>query len=218
MTLNEFVAAYNGRAVDFDGAYGCQCVDLAQFYNRDVVGNPSRFTGNAKDIINQPGSKYREILNSPTNYPKPGSVIVFGSSWGGGYGHVAIVLTADPYKFTAINQNNPYGTASHVTSFPNYSGVVGWLEPVADVNPGTAGGGTVARRITVTVPTLYVRTQPNTSAPAGQANRYYFPDGNLHYGNVADIVGWQHAQNVNGNDVWLKTAHGTWIWSGGTNW
>lgn len=216
MTLNDFTAKYNGHAWDFDGAYGCQCVDLVQFYNRDVVGG-ARFTGNAKDLINQPGTKYREIMNSPTNFPKPGSIVVWGSSWGGGYGHTAVVISANPYTMTVLEQNNPYGTGTHTGSH-NYQGVVGWLEPVASVDPAAPIGNTVVRRITCLVPTLYVRSQPNTGAPAGQANRQYFPDGNLHYGNVADIVGWQHSQNVNGNDVWLKTAHGTWLWSGGTNW
>ena len=34
MTLEEFVNKYIGRKVDFDGAYGAQCVDLFRQYNK----------------------------------------------------------------------------------------------------------------------------------------------------------------------------------------
>ena len=41
MTYQEFKNKYNGKYVDFDGSYGCQCWDLAQFYNTEVLGVPS---------------------------------------------------------------------------------------------------------------------------------------------------------------------------------
>ena len=41
MTYKEFVKKYNGKYVDFDGAYGYQCWDLAQFYFTEVLGVPS---------------------------------------------------------------------------------------------------------------------------------------------------------------------------------
>ena len=52
MNLREFIIKYNGKKVDFDGAFGAQCVDLFRQYNKDVWGNPH--TGaveGAKDLI-----------------------------------------------------------------------------------------------------------------------------------------------------------------------
>ena len=51
MTLNEFVLKYRGQKVDFDKAYGAQCVDLFRQYCHDVLYIPH--TGavqGAKDI------------------------------------------------------------------------------------------------------------------------------------------------------------------------
>lgn len=41
MTYQEFKNKYNGKYVDFDGAYGYQCWDLAQLYFTQVLGVPS---------------------------------------------------------------------------------------------------------------------------------------------------------------------------------
>ena len=40
MTLDEFVKKYNGKKVDYDGRYGCQCVDLFRQYCEDVLNIP----------------------------------------------------------------------------------------------------------------------------------------------------------------------------------
>lgn len=46
MTYVEFKNKYNGQYIDYDGAYGCQCWDLIQFYNTEVLNVPdSVFSG-----------------------------------------------------------------------------------------------------------------------------------------------------------------------------
>lgn len=40
MTYQEFKNKYNGKYIDYDGAYGYQCWDLAQFYNVEVLNVP----------------------------------------------------------------------------------------------------------------------------------------------------------------------------------
>ena len=40
MTYQEFKNKYNGKYIDYDGAYGCQCWDLAQFYFTEVLNVP----------------------------------------------------------------------------------------------------------------------------------------------------------------------------------
>lgn len=94
MTLEEFVRKHNGKKVDFDGAFGAQCVDLFRQYNKDVWGNPH--TGaveGAKDLFlnfkNMPAEvKYLKIVKSPS----AGDVVVWGAANTNKYGHVAILL------------------------------------------------------------------------------------------------------------------------------
>src|SRR5574344_661086 len=40
MKIDEFITKYSGKKVDFDGAYGAQCVDLFRQYCKDVLGLP----------------------------------------------------------------------------------------------------------------------------------------------------------------------------------
>ena len=40
MTYQEFVNKYKGAYIDYDGAYGCQCWDLGQFYFTEVLNVP----------------------------------------------------------------------------------------------------------------------------------------------------------------------------------
>ena len=40
MTYQEFKNKYNGKYIDYDGAYGCQCWDLGQYYFTQVLNVP----------------------------------------------------------------------------------------------------------------------------------------------------------------------------------
>ena len=53
--LDNFVKKYEGKKVDFDGAFGAQCVDLARQYWKEGLGipehtGPCSTTGGAKDL------------------------------------------------------------------------------------------------------------------------------------------------------------------------
>lgn len=124
MTVRDFFNAYNGRYVDFDGSYGAQCVDLVQFYNRDVVTNGARFTGNAKDIINQVSSYYTK-----TSKPEVGSIGIFGAMPGNPYGHIGVVSAVYPNgTFDMLEQNDPTGTPAHFKRYNN-AYLLGFLKP-----------------------------------------------------------------------------------------
>lgn len=46
MTYQEFKNKYNEKYIDYDGSYGCQCWDLIQYYNVEVLNVPdSVFSG-----------------------------------------------------------------------------------------------------------------------------------------------------------------------------
>lgn len=57
MTYQEFRDKYNNQWIDWDGAYGCQCWDLAQKYCTEALGIPSWVLsgcGVAKNLLIQP--------------------------------------------------------------------------------------------------------------------------------------------------------------------
>lgn len=99
MNLSEFVNTYNGKKVDFDNAYGNQCVDLFRQYCHDVLR--SKHTGavkGAKDLF----VNYHELPVEMEVFdkvesiePLPGDVCIWGGTGKNPYGHVAICLGYD---------------------------------------------------------------------------------------------------------------------------
>lgn len=75
MTFDEFVKKYKGKGINFDKLYGVQCFDLANQFNRDVIGC-GMFIGLHAYMIytnfdSQPVKKYfTKIANTPSFVPK----------------------------------------------------------------------------------------------------------------------------------------------------
>lgn len=117
---------------------------------------------------------------------------------------------------------NEYKGMVNVTTKPNVPG--SWINPEDEkpapvVNHDTPAvePNTTAVNETVTItaaPFLNVREAPDTTSPAHEANT---SDGNLHPGDAIAITGWVHGESVTGNDIWLRTVRGNWVWAGGTN-
>lgn len=140
ITLGQFVAKYNGVAVDFDRAYGGQCWDLVAQYSQEVVGlqggawdvMPTGPLGGAVEIYtvfkNPLPTYYDRIANSPdpNQLPLEGDIIVW--NWGT-YGHTAICLGATSASISVFEENSPVGSAAHVTPNKTWSGCVGWIRP-----------------------------------------------------------------------------------------
>ena len=89
MTYNEFKNKYNGKVVDYDGAYGGQCWDLAQQYFVECLGlSPSILggCGLVNNMLKEP--KISELLKYfdevPTNDMTAGDVVIWE------VGHIAI--------------------------------------------------------------------------------------------------------------------------------
>lgn len=142
ITIDQFFQQWNGKGADFDGAYGFQCMDLAEFYNRDVVGAP-RIGGNAIDAWNryspQHYNKIPNIANEPTNYPQKGDLVVWGQYPGltGPFGHIGICKSANNYAFVSFDQNWPVNSLPHFQNH-NFNGVIGWLRPKVVEQPVTS--------------------------------------------------------------------------------
>lgn len=140
MTFEEFVAKYNGKYIDYDNAYGFQCVDLMRQYVKEVEGLlpytaiPTR--GDAKDIFNnfKDNQFYTKIKNGLTNIPKKGDIVFWGYPYGfymNGIipkwaGHVAIVSQGWLMGLISFDQN--FGNPSFCRYVNhNYKGCLGWL-------------------------------------------------------------------------------------------
>lgn len=108
MNLAAFVGKHNGRYVDYDKAYGPQCVDLIKQWQAENKQPVQR--GNARDWAGaRPG--YRWVPNGPFNKPNPGDIVVF--TGGGGYGHIGICMSADKINLTCFEQCYPKSTLTN---------------------------------------------------------------------------------------------------------
>lgn len=128
MTLEQFIKKWKGNPVDFDGAYGAQCMDLMHQYVTEVLelSDPSILAAPAaKDVYNnfRWGKYFDKIVNTPNAVPERGDIIIWG---GGDWGHIAIFVEGDVNTFTSFDQNYPVGSAPHLQEH-TYENVLGWV-------------------------------------------------------------------------------------------
>lgn len=97
MHFEQFLTKYCGKKVDYDNAYGAQCVDLFRQYCKDVLDIPH--TG-AVDGAKELYEKYADLPVEKKYFtrltkkavPEFGFVAVWGSTPTNKYGHVALVI------------------------------------------------------------------------------------------------------------------------------
>lgn len=136
ISIDQFFSKWNGKYVDYDHAFGYQCVDLMRQYVYELE-NTNAYqvipqTGAAKNIFkNFVNNKwFTKVLNSPTNAPKKGDIVFFGTYLFlyGLSGHVAVCEAADMMNLLTFDQNFPSGSPCHFVKH-NYKGILGWLTP-----------------------------------------------------------------------------------------
>ena len=111
MYLDQFLTKYCGKKVDYDGAYGAQCVDLFRQYCKDVLDIPH--TGSvdgAKELYEKyadlPVEKKYFTRLAKKAVPEYGYVAVWGSTPTNKYGHVALVICRlSPTSLLVFEQN-----------------------------------------------------------------------------------------------------------------
>lgn len=98
-----------GQYLDFDGQYGSQCFDSFNYYYQFLTGRNPYSDGysveGASQIWDVPTSLFKKIPDSASLVPEPGDILVYGTSWGGGYGHVEMVRSVDNNGVTIIGTN-----------------------------------------------------------------------------------------------------------------
>lgn len=133
MTLNEFVEAYNGTKIDYDGRYGAQCVDVFRQYCKDVldiphtggvVGAAELYTKYEAMPLEQ--KYFKRIPYKEGMQPDAGDVVIFGTTKTNKYGHVAIVLDSSSEEIAVFEQDGFKQTGAHVSSW-SYARVLGFL-------------------------------------------------------------------------------------------
>lgn len=93
MTYKEFEKKYLGKAVDFDGVAGVQCVDLVDQYLKDCFGIEGVWCNGAKDLYNHFGTypalvaAFDRVPNTDDLVIRKGDIIIWG---GGSWGHTGI--------------------------------------------------------------------------------------------------------------------------------
>lgn len=215
MTRNDatnWLKAQNGKGLDFDGVYGKQCVDFFNYYYQFLTGRGPYGDGygvpGAKDLWNVPTSRFTKIANNPNDpnqLPKPGDIFIYNSRWGGGYGHVEMVLEATANGVTVIGQNMK-GTTDPVSITTRtwgsiVSGLIGWLSfnGFSEVN-------IQPHQRVVAANGVNYRQKPFVSAPLISEFKS---------GDVLDFKGYVTGENVSGNDKWFVGAYtGGFAWSG----
>jgi len=131
MTHDQFTAKYNGKGIDFDGAYGNQCMDLYHQYVKEVLpGYPHPSAKGAGYLIGAlPSTHYDWISNTITAVPQKGDILLWGLKAGGGYGHVAIYISGNVWSFTSFDQNWPTGSYCHYQGHNYFGDLKGWYRP-----------------------------------------------------------------------------------------
>lgn len=97
MTYKEFVKKYNNKYTDYDGHYGCQCWDLNQRYNVEVLKVPASVLsgcGLVSNMLKEPKKSVLLKYFTEVKTPKQGDVAIWE------YGHIAIFDHNKNYFFS----------------------------------------------------------------------------------------------------------------------
>lgn len=107
MTLVQFIDKYKGKKIDYDNAFGGQCVDLYRQYCKEVLNVPQSpsVTGAADIWVSYLPEYFDQIKNTPEFIPQEGDIMIWNKKAGGGFGHVGVVVSADINGFTSFDQN-----------------------------------------------------------------------------------------------------------------
>ena len=131
MKLDEFINKHINTKVDFDNAFGAQCVDLFRQYCKDVLNIPH--TGaveGAKDLFlnyeKLPLEK-KYFIQILSDKMKCGDVIVWGETPTNRYGHVAILVSNMGDEKVLVFEQDGFkqdGAKLSVRTITNYLGIL----------------------------------------------------------------------------------------------
>ena len=136
--FDRFAAKYRGVAIDADGAFGAQCVDLAKRYASELFGVNINGNGNQWFANGAASGAFTQISKNAA--PLKGDIACWNAVYGGGYGHVALVIADSGGSIRVLTQNP--GAVHEDTLTKN--GLQGYLRPKK--TPAAYAGGIAAVR------------------------------------------------------------------------
>lgn len=134
MTFDEFVKKYNGKATDYDGGCGAQCVDTAKLYMDKVLGIKIGAIGNAEAYWRRYNelpilkNNFDRIPNTPDFIPQKGDIVVWDLRHGK-YGHIAIADGVGTTSYFYSYDQNWGGKAMKRVKHTYKDGFAGVLRP-----------------------------------------------------------------------------------------
>lgn len=135
MTAKEFYERHIGKAVDIDGAFGVQCVDLFKAFTKENYGvwQYNCTNGYASGLWTYRKDKpyYKYFVDGNINSLQNGDWVIWGNCKIAPNSHVAMYYNG---KFLGQNQNGKrYATCINITK----QGVIGVLRPKMYIPSGT---------------------------------------------------------------------------------
>lgn len=127
----QWITANTNRYLDYDGAYGAQCVDLYDFYTTGFVGGGAPMVGYADEIWqNHDPRAYQQI--SANQGTQMGDVAVWGKGGATPMSHVGIIIQDMGNGFVKTLSNNATSAGSTGTSAVvtiSKANLLGYLRP-----------------------------------------------------------------------------------------
>ena len=229
-----------GKGYDYDNAYGWQCFDTANYYWHQLFGHGLKGNG-AADILTHNNFKGEATVHENTKsfLAKPGDLVVFNRNYGGGYGHVSIVVGATLNQLDVVEQNWRGGglNKTEVTARRkhNYDFPMWFIRPNFKAEPKK----TKPKKETAKKPT----SKPATSKKKGKTLKYnrdeikgynmakrgYKPKGVVIHNDAGNATAMQYRQSllnaplsrlelgiahsyISGNEVWQALPEGKVAW------
>lgn len=208
MNYQEFINNYNGKAVDFDGVSGAQCIDLVKLYLTKVFGISTGAWGNAKDWylnysnVTNLRNNFTRIANTKSFVPQKGDIVVWGATSSNPYGHIAIATgEGNTSQFYSYDMN--WGGKACKKVLHNYNAFLGVLRPNDQSKIDNLFWVRVDKE------KACVRDQPNSQTGKLAGSQYLYKE------NTFQASGTVVGENVSGNNIWYKSWKGNYVWSGG---
>lgn len=173
----EWVKSKVGTAIDYDGVYGAQCVDLIKGYSNELWHYYS-LRGNAKEYVSNTLPDDWARYSPEQANPEPGDIVVFGGSQFGvsPNGHIGIIYAVDASKYYYIDYN---GTK--------------------EGDPGTMRSAALGRYTALIKPSFASSGTAMSSAAEISNGEYFFENYNGGVLTIDDYTG--NGANVNITDI-----------------
>ena len=222
ITYAEFIKKHVGKAMDFDGVAGSQCVDLIKYYLKEVFniypgawGDAHCYYDNYNNITALKNNFIR-IANTPDFVPRKGDIVVWSPNLSsGGWGHVAIATgEGNTTYFYTYDQNWTGNHDACKMVKHNYNCVYGVLRPkdqtqITGANPFKKGNYILTSNMNVragagTKYAIKKRTQLSIDGQAHAINQTYAC---LRSGTVVTV---SEVKKISDKEYWGKIPSG-WV-------